>query len=560
MVGYNNAGKSNVLNALEWLISNGSLVEDDFFDKEQPVEVVAKITGVSEGVLSRLEGGHRKKIEKYVYEESITIMRKQDEPGAKASTNKLWFYKSDERGWDFNPTGIDAAIKKLFPDTIRINAMEDAASDASKAKSTSTIGKLLKEVSESVVLRYQHEVDETLGAVRNSLSAEGDTRFDGLTAIDGKINESIGAFFPRVSGKLDIPVPDLEELFGSGTLKIYEDGAEEGRPIQYYGHGSQRSVQMALVKLLADIKGDRNQDCSTKLLLIDEPELYLHPFAIDVLMEAFQKLSSDGYQIIYSTHSSQLINKDNYGSTILVRKSKEEGSFIRKPLSVVVRDVVDKPEHCQDLIYSLSHASQIFFSEKVVVTEGKTEKKILPALYSAVNGSSMPVNHIGLTSLNGKDIYPKAHKIFKLMDLPVKFVADLDFAFKLASNDEFIASDDPDYLSLLAHLKELEDNGEILLDERGLPKSKKAPCPAEEAYRKLAEKDGAVPHVIGLHEKLLSYDIWVWPKGSIEDHVGNESKSELGLLKYVRSLQQQGVAETCPDPEAVARFVSWIDS
>jgi predicted ATP-dependent endonuclease of OLD family len=38
---------------------------------------------------------------------------------------------------------------------------------------------------------------------------------------------------------------------------------------------------MALVQYLAEIKRQNNQQISTTLLLIDEPELYLHPFAIE---------------------------------------------------------------------------------------------------------------------------------------------------------------------------------------------------------------------------------------------------------------------------------------
>lgn len=560
LVGYNNAGKSNILNALEWLITNGSLAENDFSCQDLPIEIVAEIVNVDEAVLQRLGTTHRRKIETFVFEEKVKIKRIQSVPGDKSTNNKFWLWDENAQDWRHNPAGIDAAMKKLFPDVIRINAMEDAASDASKAKSTSTIGKLLKLISGELIERHQNDVDETLGQVRNSLSAEGSDRFDGLKNIDTKINESIGMFFPRVSVKLDVPVPSLEELLGSGTIKIYEDDSIEGRAINYYGHGSQRSVQMALIKLLADMRSTAGDSFTAQLILIDEPELYLHPFAIEVLMDAFKALSEDGYQVAYSTHSAQMISRESCGSTILVRKNAENGTFIRKPLSYVINDVVDKPEHCKEIIYSLSCASQIFFSEKVIVTEGKTEKRVLPEIYRFMTGSSMGVNHIGLASLNGKDIYPKAQKIFSLLDMPAKFVADLDFAFALASRGEILEKEDPDYLALLVLLEELKSEGEIGLDDKGHPKNKKAPCAAEEAYRKLVAKEGAGQHINSIHEKLIENNIWVWPKGTIEDHIGNESKNELGLLKYVGRLKDSGVDEVCPDPHGVRRFINWIDA
>ncbi|WP_110669928.1 ATP-dependent nuclease [Salinicola halophilus] len=561
LVGYNNAGKSNILNAIEWLISNGSLSEQDFNNCEAPVVVSAEIEGVSECSLGRLGSTHRKKIEKYIRDDKLVIKRVQAEPGLRATANKWSLLDPETEEWDENPAGIDAAIKKLFPDAIRINAMDDAAADASKAKTSSTIGKLLKEVSGAVVEKHQGEVDSTLGVVRDQLSAEGIGRFSALNDIDEKMNESVSTFFPRVSVKLDIPVPDMEEMFGSGTIKIYEDNAEIGRPITYYGHGSQRSIQMALVKLLADIRASSQdqENPSTRLLLIDEPELYLHPFAIDILFEAFKSLTHAGYQVVYSTHSAQLIDKSIAPSVVLVRKSPERGTYVRKPLTIAAHEVVNKPEHLQEIIYSLSQATQIFFSETVLVVEGKTEQRIIPLLYQSLNSKALAVNHIGVADLSGKELFPKAHRILSSMDIPFKFVADLDFAFKLAHENDFLDSSDSDYQALLAILKSLEVQQLIALDDKGHPKTKKSPCSAEEAYHLLATQPEAHQHVRNIHQKLLEHEIWVWPLGSIENHIGNDSKDELGLVRYMDQLRSHGVEAICPDPEGTRRFVTWID-
>ena len=49
------------------------------------------------------------------------------------------------------------------------------------------------------------------------------------------------------------------------------------------GHGAQRSIQMTLIRHLADLKLNNQEQATTTLLLIDEPELYLHPQAIEIL-------------------------------------------------------------------------------------------------------------------------------------------------------------------------------------------------------------------------------------------------------------------------------------
>ena len=137
------------------------------------------------------------------------------------------------------------------------------------------------------------------------MEADGSRRLSELDRIDESINEKIDDLFPGMSLKLHFDVPSFEDIFKAGTVKVIERD-EEARDFTAYGHGAQRSIQMALIRHLADIKQD--SDCSTTtLLLIDEPELYLHPFAIEQVRESLHALSLHGYQIVFSTHSAQMI-------------------------------------------------------------------------------------------------------------------------------------------------------------------------------------------------------------------------------------------------------------
>jgi AAA15 family ATPase/GTPase len=53
LVGYNNAGKSNCLSAIQWLIRVAAN-RKDFYDVSQPVEVMAILEGISEQLLSQM--------------------------------------------------------------------------------------------------------------------------------------------------------------------------------------------------------------------------------------------------------------------------------------------------------------------------------------------------------------------------------------------------------------------------------------------------------------------------------------------------------------------------
>ncbi|WP_295466218.1 AAA family ATPase [uncultured Pseudomonas sp.] len=139
LVGYNNAGKSNILSAIEWLLKPKILGKSDFNDVEKPVTVSGQITGITPQLLETLEEGHRKAIAPFITDGNLTIKRNQPINASKATDIEL-FVQHPANGFKKNPTGISNAIKNLFPEPIRIAAMDNAADDSSKSKSTSTIG------------------------------------------------------------------------------------------------------------------------------------------------------------------------------------------------------------------------------------------------------------------------------------------------------------------------------------------------------------------------------------------------------------------------------------
>jgi len=54
-------------------------------------------------------------------------------------------------------------------------------------------------------------------------------------------------------------LPEFSDLVKAATIQIFEGGSDpvEGRDASSFGHGAQRSIQMALIKSLAEEKGDK---------------------------------------------------------------------------------------------------------------------------------------------------------------------------------------------------------------------------------------------------------------------------------------------------------------
>ena len=127
LVGYNNAGKTNILQALSWVIKKSSLQSTDFFNRENPVVVTAEISGIDAGLLDALEDNHRARVEPHVIDGTISLRRTQANPAVPVSQIRLEIRTREdgEERWVLNPTGIDQAIARMFPDPIFVGAMEN---------------------------------------------------------------------------------------------------------------------------------------------------------------------------------------------------------------------------------------------------------------------------------------------------------------------------------------------------------------------------------------------------------------------------------------------------
>jgi energy-coupling factor transporter ATP-binding protein EcfA2 len=556
LVGYNNAGKSNCLSAIQWLLKKSSLTEKDFFDASQPIEVIATIEGISQTLLDVMPPRQKSSIENYIQNETLKIRRVQETPSAKTAEIRISVWNDSDNDWAVNPTGLDAAISVLLPEPIRIGAMENAAEDASKAKTSTTIGKLLGEFLAPVKAAHETELNQHLDEVGRRISSGGDMRFSELSVIDQNVNSKVNDLFPGMSVKLHFDTPTIDELIKAGTLKVFE-GAGSGRDFSSYGHGAQRSIQMALVQYLAEVKRSSNNSNSTTLLLIDEPELYLHPFAIEQIREALVDLSSIGYQVLITTHSAQMITPELAEKTLLIRKNDTLGTHSRLRLTDAIQSVVPNSTHQMEQIFNLAHSNQVLFAENVILTEGKTELRLLPFIFKAVSSLTMGQEKYALVAQSGVHDTKKSLEILAAMDLPSKAICDLDYCFVGAVRDNFLKATDQDLLDLKAMLPSLLQSHGVTLNGNGLPQ-KNSTINAAGAFEVLASQVAAIPLIESLHQKMKAQNIWIWKNGAIEAHIGITSKNEIAWAKFKNDVITNGLSQTGSDHQGLLDLVEWL--
>lgn len=561
LVGYNNAGKTNIITALIWLLKKSTLPIECFYNTKEPVELIGVIEGINDNVLSALASNHQKNIKKYISEERLVIKRTQYQPGDSTSKIKLEVKEVAEdakKEWADNPTGIDNAVKALFPEPIHIGAMEDAQEDVAKNKSSTTIGKLLSEIIEPLEEKYGQNIKDTLKGLGNLLDADGEERAQELNNFDKSVNEKIEDFFPGIKLKLHVPTPELKEIFTKSTIKVYEDD-NSGRDISSLGHGAQRSIQMALIRHLAEAKKNENASTNT-LLLIDEPELYLHPQAIEVIRVALKKLSTIGYQVVFSTHSASMISSKDIGNVLLIRKDYSLGTHKRKTLKAAVEEVEVNAKSQFKRLFTLGNASNILFSERVILTEGKTELRVFPIIFECITGRTFGAAKLALIQQGGSGNTKNSLRVLKAIDLPAKAIVDLDYAFKQAIVDSYLEEDDADVMLCKKKLNEIAEAEGISLGDDGWPK-KSGVINAQNAFALLASLEDCKKSINAIHGKLKEHNIWLWQKGTIERYLNIKSKDEDGWAQFVDDLNTNpDTLEVIPELEEMKNCIGWLNS
>jgi len=547
LVGYNNAGKSNIMEAIHWGIHHSALNEQHFCDNDEQVCVTVHVEGVDEQVVNSLSKNRRNRIQPYLEDGGLTFRRTQPKPNSAKGGITLEVYMHDpedeeeEEGWKEDPHGLNAIIQTLFPEPIQIGAMEDAGEDVSRSKRGSTISRLIGEVLRPSSDDFGTPLNGPLSDLKGKVTADGDDRLPELDEFDEAASRIISQFFPGLKIRTHIPIPDVEDLFGDGTIRVEEEGDDEQRDVSSLGHGAQRSIQMALLRRLADERPSRNTDAACKLVFIDEPELYLHPQAVETVRKSLKDLSGEGYQVVFATHSPLMIGEDDIPYASVIQKKKDEGTKVRTRVVEAVKDVIDDARSQRKTLFNLNNASRILFADRVLVMEGKAEKRLLPRIFETVKETTLREARVALVSVNGAGSIPKSVEILKTMGMNVKALVDLDFAFNLAPKNDLLDDDDGD-------VRACRDN------HNGNSSNLHA---AQEA-RELASSGVATQEIRNIHNKLRRKDYWIWTDGAFEAHLGIEDKNEEEWAEFVGEMEENGFDETVEDPVTVRNLVDWI--
>lgn len=176
---------------------------------------------------------------------------------------------------------------------------------------------------------------------------------------------------------------------------------------------------------------------ATGLLAIEEPEIYLHPQARRHLYKIFKEIVKDSnIQIIYTTHSPDFLSTEEFSSIGLVSKDSQEWTkvkiiseqeLVNFSIQTWVPEDKTSVANIKDFYATTSDfkLNEGFFAKHLVLVEGDTEELCLPLLLERL-WLNYDSSWISIIWVEGKNQIPKYWRLFKSFNIPISVVFDSD--------------------------------------------------------------------------------------------------------------------------------------
>lgn len=488
IVGKNNAGKSNIVKAINLILGESSptyaktenITDNDFFNgsTDEPIYICCLLQREINESLNYNEIYNCTGF--YCHAKDVIFQKGK---GAKPLINEYERYKldfeSDNLYQDFdailNIDPDDNNIKKVYinPKLRNQRSFEDELDSCFQFgyifRATKEHGKIIKDI------RFIYREDETMdwrlafsAPIRNEFiqcalipsfrdpnnilrinqwswygkllkkSINGDDddlteAFKVVKSVSDGMFESLKKSIGNTGVKVAFPNTEISFQFNPDTkIDIYKstliyvnDGFNS--LLEDKGSGIQSAVIIGLFHYYT--RNIAHRCCS--LLVLEEPELYLHPQARRVISSRIDEFISDSddenqNQVILTTHSPEFISTAHDNLNIILAKKGSDNST--NAFNVKLNASKDK-----QILVKIQNA-EMFFADCVILVEGG-EKYILEAFCKYFGRTLHPIlgenwldeNNISVISVGGKTEFYKYYNILNDIGIRVYILSDFDF-------------------------------------------------------------------------------------------------------------------------------------
>lgn len=416
LIGPNNVGKTTSIRAYEMFANSGTILKiDDFYQNNENnlVEIA--------GVFGEITNEDKQQIgEKWIYKNSdkqdvIKYKWRWEKSGVKG---EKYSWCDKEGKWEKGGMGgWDSKIASCIPVPLKISPFDDSIQLENKIVEllTSAVKENVKN-DQSKVAKLLDQVNDLANEVKKQIAEE-------LNKTTSRLQKNLNEVFPEHN--VDIaPQADkieVDKILATGTHLNVAGNDGKYYPLANQGSGLQRAFLWSAIEALADtgkMKSGRStiESEKPKMLLVEEPESFLHPPAVRLAREALYKIAElDNWQVMITTHSPIFIDVSKPHTTI-IRVEKNEGAT--KIFSTEKAQFSDKERERLQMIRNCHPTiNEFFFANKVILVEGDTEQ---------VTFSQVKEERVTIINCRGKANIPMFEKILNHFGVEYIAVHDLD--------------------------------------------------------------------------------------------------------------------------------------
>ncbi|MEM4725045.1 MAG: AAA family ATPase [Candidatus Hadarchaeum sp.] len=436
LIGPNNSGKSNVLDALRTFYEKD--LKFDFGrdfpkfqtnDQESWVEIEFELT---EDEASNLK-------DEYRIANNRCRVRKWFWPADKAKAG-LSGYENGNLSQNLFYGWKNVAQAKLGK-VIYIPAIS-RLEEHTKLTGPSALRDLINDILKSVInasTAYQ-ELKNRVQEFSQKIKTEATPDSRSLQDLEKRINDEIKDW--GVEFKLGINAPQAEDIIKNLIRHTLTDSAlnVEMSP-DAFGHGLQRHLIFTLIRIAAGYAAPKPEpkkkefSPELELLVFEEPEAYLHPPQQDILDTSLRQLSAKpGFQVVAATHSPQFVSYNTKDLSDLVRCRRLNGKtevaqVSEQRLTEIFEDNLKiatitglspgsvELETARHFLWLNPERSSLFFANAVLIVEGLSEQVIINYLLKTGQLFS-PAKGVFVLETHGK------YNIHRFMNLLREFRID----------------------------------------------------------------------------------------------------------------------------------------
>jgi putative ATP-dependent endonuclease of OLD family len=454
VVGENNAGKSNLIDALRTILEPDNpargrswLGPDDFAHDgagaplTDELELAVRLEGLDGEEQSRM----------------LTCLAPEDGTGVAKLRMKARLGVDDRvRVEWFGGNSEHADVERHAREAIRfvyLHPLRDAAADLRPGRDNKLIPLLAaltpnNHEDRDKVVKLVEESNKQLDQIGKIVEARGhvDKRLQRMTGGGRFAQKSTLAFgdpvFLRVVGTLRAKIGEIV------ALEMHQNGL-----------GFNNLLYMAVL-LAAIADGATEEDPHLRVMLIEEPEAHLHPQLQDLLMRFIEEEAGERTQVIVTSHSSNFASSARVDRLAVMSRPAGGGApLVRLPGRFGL-----EPKQLAFLhrFLDVTKAS-LFFARGVILVEGIAEQLILPQIAHR-SGKDLPPAGVSVINIGGV-AFPPFSDLFGPGRLPYRLAVVSDSDPELEAEEDAVDVLSPRAAKLKARVID-NDNVEVFLSER----------------------------------------------------------------------------------------------